>query len=104
MWRQKLECIRMPGPQGPEEGSKKAAQSGDKAGYKLEGPEPETAQVADNDVPVAPPAVVAAPSIGSFNRFFNSLGDPNAPPYTGDDPIIRARLGLPPVEENRDIT
>jgi len=29
----------------------------------------------------------------------NSLGDPNAPPYTGDDPIIRARLGLPPIEE-----
>lgn len=27
----------------------------------------------------------------------NALGDPNAPPYTGDDPIIRARLGLPPV-------
>jgi hypothetical protein len=27
----------------------------------------------------------------------NALGDPNAPPYTGDDPIIRSRLGLPPV-------
>jgi hypothetical protein len=27
----------------------------------------------------------------------NALGDPKAPPYTGDDPVIRARLGLPPV-------
>ena len=26
------------------------------------------------------------------------LQDPNAPAYTGDDPIVRARLGLPPVE------
>jgi len=26
------------------------------------------------------------------------LRDPNAPAYTGDDPIVRARLGLPPVE------
>jgi len=25
------------------------------------------------------------------------LQDPNAPPYTGDDPIVRARLGLPPL-------
>ncbi len=29
---------------------------------------------------------------------FNSLGDPNAPPYTGNDPIIRQRSGLPPVD------
>lgn len=26
------------------------------------------------------------------------LQDPNAPVYTGDDPIVRARLGLPPLE------
>lgn len=26
------------------------------------------------------------------------LQDPNAPAYTGDDPIVRARLGLPPTE------
>lgn len=26
------------------------------------------------------------------------LQDPNAPAYTGDDPIVRARLGLPPIE------
>lgn len=41
---------------------------------------------------------------GGIDSAINSLGDPNAPPYTGDDPIIRARLGLPPVNTtNRDI-
>lgn len=39
---------------------------------------------------------------GSLDKGVNSLGDPNAPPYTGDDPIIRARLGLPPVNELDD--
>ena len=34
---------------------------------------------------------------GTLNSAVNSLGDPNAPPYTGSDPIIRARLGLPTV-------
>jgi hypothetical protein len=38
--------------------------------------------------------------ISGFDRFINRLGDPNAPPYTGDDPIIRRRLGLPPLEQN----
>jgi hypothetical protein len=32
------------------------------------------------------------------DSFAKSLGDPNAPPYTGDDPIIRQRLGLPPIQ------
>ena len=40
--------------------------------------------------------------LGNLSRntdsFVNSLGDPNAPPYTGDDPIIRQRLGLPPIQ------
>jgi hypothetical protein len=31
----------------------------------------------------------------NIEKFFQ---DPNAPAYTGDDPIVRARLGLPPVE------
>ena len=39
---------------------------------------------------------------GGLNSAFNSLGDPNAPPYTGDDPIIRARLGLPAVNTAAD--
>jgi hypothetical protein len=36
-------------------------------------------------------------STANINSRINALGDPKAPPYTGDDPIIRARLGLPPV-------
>ncbi len=32
-----------------------------------------------------------------LDKLVNRLNDPNAPPYTGDDPIIRKRLGLPPL-------
>jgi hypothetical protein len=36
---------------------------------------------------------------GSVNtNLAGFLQDPNAPEYTGDDPIIRARLGLPPTQ------
>jgi hypothetical protein len=39
-------------------------------------------------------------SVGSspLDKLVNKLNDPNAPPYTGSDPIIRNRLGLPPLE------
>lgn len=45
----------------------------------------------------------AAGSVNSnLERVFQ---DPNAPPYTGDDPVVRARLGLPPVSDaDRTIT
>jgi hypothetical protein len=33
-----------------------------------------------------------------LDKLVNNLNDPNAPPYTGSDPIIRNRLGLPPLE------
>ena len=33
-----------------------------------------------------------------INKGVVSLQDPNAAPYTGDDPVIRERLGLPPVD------
>lgn len=38
-------------------------------------------------------------SIGSspLDKLVNKLNDPTAPPYTGNDPIVRARLGLPPI-------
>jgi hypothetical protein len=36
-------------------------------------------------------------TVANIDSKINALGDPNAPPYTGDDPIIRSRLGLPPV-------
>lgn len=51
--------------------------------------------------PPAAPKPPSLPRLGAIDRFVNSLGDPNAPPYTGDDPIVRARLGLPPVEVNQ---
>lgn len=34
-----------------------------------------------------------------LDKLVNNLGDSNAPPYTGDDPIVRARLGLPPTNK-----
>lgn len=39
-------------------------------------------------------------SIGSspLDKLVNKLNDPSAPPYTGNDPIIRKRLGMPPLE------
>lgn len=32
-----------------------------------------------------------------LDKLVNKLNDPNAPPYTGSDPIVRSRLGLPPL-------
>jgi hypothetical protein len=45
-----------------------------------------------------------ASSVGSpldklMNQSLQKLGDPNAPPYKGSDPIVRRRLGLPPIEQ-----
>jgi hypothetical protein len=41
---------------------------------------------------------------GSVNTNLESvLQDPNAPAYTGDDPIVRARLGLDPINNNRSV-
>lgn len=36
---------------------------------------------------------------GGVDNFINSLGDPSAAPYTGNDNIVRQRLGLPLVPE-----
>jgi len=45
------------------------------------------------------PIYTAANTVNtSLERF---LQDPNAPVYTGDDPIVRARLGLPPTPTAR---
>jgi hypothetical protein len=47
------------------------------------------------------PAINLPPTLGGIasnaDSFVKSLQDPNAPPYTGDDPIVRQRLGLPPL-------
>ena len=42
---------------------------------------------------------VTTPIGEATNKFGRAIfaPDPNAPPYTGDDPIVRARLGLPPI-------
>jgi len=36
-------------------------------------------------------------SVSPLNNLVNNLSDPNAPPYTGSDPIVRERLGLPAI-------
>lgn len=42
---------------------------------------------------------IYATTAGAINTNIEKfLVDPNAPVYTGDDPIVRARLGLPPVD------
>jgi hypothetical protein len=50
----------------------------------------------DNLTPGSVAAKFGSTSFGSspLDKLVNRLGDPNAPPYTGDDPIVRARLGL----------
>jgi hypothetical protein len=44
-------------------------------------------------------ASAAGPLDKLMNNSVNKLNDPNAPAYTGTDPIIRRRLGLPPIDE-----
>lgn len=39
-------------------------------------------------------------SSGALDKLFNNLNDPNALPYSGTDPIVRRRLGLPPLTGN----
>lgn len=38
-----------------------------------------------------------SPGPSPLDKLVNKLNDPNAAPYTGSDPIIRSRLGLPPI-------
>jgi hypothetical protein len=44
-------------------------------------------------------AAAAGPLDRLMSNSVNTLNDPNAAPYTGIDPIVRRRLGLPPIEE-----
>ena len=44
-----------------------------------------------------PPTLTLGGIASNAGSFVKSLQDPNAPPYTGDDPIVRQRLGLPPL-------
>lgn len=54
--------------------------------------------IPDNLTPGSVAAKFGSVSVGSspLDKLVNRLGDPNAPPYTGNDPVVRARLGLPP--------
>lgn len=113
VFKQKLRCIRIPQqttdfggvslPTSKEDAM--IAKFGDERKPSTNptqtAPGPETVDLLAGFTPPAIPSLAALPNIGSIDRFVNSLGDPNAPPYTGDDPIVRARLGLPPVEVNQ---
>ncbi len=54
LWKQTLNCIRMPGPQGPEVGARTAASSNETAGPKIKEQEPETSSPTDEPVPERP--------------------------------------------------
>jgi hypothetical protein len=114
VFKQKLKCIRMPLQAIDFEG--KPPESSDQDLFANGGLVQRAASnaisasplsfslgdLADFNIPL-PPSLSELPSLANFNipgiidQFINKLGDPNAPAYTGDDPIIRARLGLPPL-------
>jgi hypothetical protein len=108
VFKQRLKCVRMPLQAIDFEGKPPQATTDQPFATGPSEPKPSPTGV------TSPPAVDAfsfdesllsipkPPTFGQLpisgiDRFVNSLGDPNAPPYTGDDPIIRRRLGLPPV-------
>ena len=114
-FKQKLKCLRMPLQAFDFEGDPPKTDKETVALTKIEEEKKQPSSMLESNNPQfslklfpdfsssPPPSDNSPPSIGRIDRFVNSLGDPNAPPYTGDDPIVRARLGLPPLEENRDI-
>ena len=56
--------------------------------------------IKDNNILGSVSAKFGSASLGQspLDKLVNKLNDPNAPPYTGNDPVIRNRLGLPPIE------
>ena len=110
IFKQKLKCLRMPLQSFDFEGDPPKP---NKESSGLASIEQEKKQVATLlqtgapavsfdlfsgfNIPNIGTSVPNAQSISGIDRFVNSLGDPNAPAYTGDDPIVRARLGLPPI-------
>jgi hypothetical protein len=108
MFKQKLKCLRMPLQSVDFEGKPPQPTTDEPFVTTLGEKKPESTTVSSPPTtdafafdesqltPPKPPTINQLP-ISKIDRFFNSLGDPNAPPYTGDDPIIRRRLGLPPI-------
>jgi len=108
VFKQRLKCVRMPLQSIDFEGKPPTATTDQPLmnATPEQKPQPSSLQsppaVDDfafeqpQSTPPKPPTINQLP-ISKIDRFFNSLGDPNAPPYTGDDPIIRRRLGLPPI-------
>jgi hypothetical protein len=119
VFRQRLKCVRMPlqtsdleglVPARTEKDSVFSIRIGERKSQPSSLNETPPPPVNDNqEVKVPPPVLAEIQSLGTrinsvLNRGINSLGDANAPPYTGDDPIVRARLGLPPTDSNSEIT
>lgn len=55
--------------------------------------------IKDNNILGSVASKFGSTSIGQspLDKLVNKLNDPNASPYTGNDPVIRNRLGLPPI-------
>lgn len=101
VFRQRLKCIRMPQQATDFEGKPPQASTENLFAVGVTEQRPESTSMSSEPQPEinlgaipTPPSLAQLP-ISGFDRFVNRLGDPNAPPYTGDDPIIRRRLGLP---------
>lgn len=115
LFKQKLKCVRLPLQAFDFDGETLPIDKSNTFAIKVGGKNPtQTSLTQNTSVPeintsaeISPPPTPAElPTIpqprrtSSLDRFINGLGDPNAPPYTGNDPIVRRRLGLPPVDEN----
>jgi hypothetical protein len=116
MFKQRLRCVRLPLQSFDFGGETVPVDKNNTFAIKIGEKKPPQTSLTQNtslptidteiDIPVPPvpaelPTISQPSSINAFDRFINNLGDPNAAPYTGDDPIVRRRLGLPPVEVNQ---
>lgn len=115
MFKQRLRCIRLPlqsfdfgGETVPIDKNntfaiKVGEKKPDQTSLTQDTSTPEintTGEVPTPPTPAELPSIPQQRSFSALDRFVNGLGDPNAKPYTGNDPIVRRRLGLPPIDEN----
>jgi hypothetical protein len=103
VFKQRLKCVRMPlqaidfEGKPPQASTEQPFITGDLEQRPDATTVSSTSTTDTNIGPVPKPPTLGQVISSGFDRFVNRLGDPNAPPYTGDDPIIRSRLGLPPI-------